>query len=107
MAEPRSGHVMLNIRIDVSDAEAFVQAGRRSYGRDLAGYSVGTVPAIPDDAEEIIPDPGQAAADLLVEAWVRCYMPYTSHGPLIEVVDSAEWGDVDNKGWFPDEDEED
>ncbi len=101
-----TGHVMLNIRIDVSDAAALLAAGRRSYARDLAKWVPGMPVLVSDEADEVIPDVTQAVADLLVEAWVRCYMPYTTHGPLIEALDCAEWGDIDSKEWYPNDDDE-
>ncbi len=98
---PVSGHVMLNIRISVHDAAALIEAGQRSYARDLSQWRPGVAtPPLPSDAATIIADPARAAADLLIEAFVRCYMPYSNL--LIEsLAGIIEFGDVDSKDWYP------
>lgn len=98
---PVSGHVMLNIRISVHDAAALIEAGQRSYARDLIRWQPGmAAPPLPPDAATIIAEPARAAADLLIEAFVRCYMPYS--GPVIEsLAGIIEFGDVDSKDWYP------
>lgn len=102
----RGGHVMLNIRIDVDDVDGLIEAGRRSLDRD-EGWTPGQVDLEPSpERETIIDSPEQAAADLLVEAWVRCYgsegRPPTEK-PLIEPVTAARFGDIDNKDFYPHE----
>lgn len=99
------GHVMVNLRIDVSDAAALIEAGRRSVARDLSTWMPHFPAPITFECREIITEPAQAVVDLLVEAWARCYRGYTAHPAFIEVIDCAEWGDVDNKEWYPSEKE--
>lgn len=92
---------MLNIRISVHDAAALIEAGRRSYARDLGWWRPGMpVPPLPADAATVIDVPASAARELLIEAFVRCYMPYS--GRLLEsLAGIAEFGDVDGKEWYP------
>ncbi len=56
---------------------------------------------MPDDASQVIPDPAAAVAELLVEAWVRCYDPNGDTPPLIDKVEGIEWGDIDDKEFYP------
>src|SRR6266545_8242676 len=100
-SSPVSGHVILNIRISVHDAAALIEAGQRSYARDLSHWRLGiATPPLPRDAATIIAEPARAAADLLIEAFVHCYMPYS--GPVIEsLAGIIEFGDVDSKDWYP------
>ncbi len=98
---PVSGHVMLSIRISMHDAAALIEAGRRSYARDLARWRPGmATPPLPADAAAIIADPARAAADLLVEALVRCYMPY-SNVVIESLAGIMELGDIDGSDWYP------
>ena len=100
------GHVILTVRIDVDDPDAFVEAGRRSVDRDDQWLVGQPTPASTD--REVIDSPEQAAADLLVEAWVRCYGSDSPRGarPLIDQVDGAWFGDIDDKTYYPDDREE-
>src|SRR6266498_2976156 len=95
--------------------EAVVAATRKSMadprGRSLvmAPYQPSSSPVsghvilnirISVHAATIIADPARAAADLLIEAFARCYMPYS--GPVIEsLAGIIEFGDVDSKDWYP------
>jgi hypothetical protein len=100
-SSPGSGHVTLNVRISVHDAAALIEAGQRSYARDLSQWQPGmTTPPLPPDAATIIADPARAAADLFIEAFVRCYMPY-SNLVIESLAGIIEFGDIDSKDWYP------
>jgi len=108
------GHVILSLRFDIDDAEAATTAGRRSYARDLRAElpPPGSDLELPDDADVVIDGPAQAVVDLLVEAWNRCYRPagpvglgQATGGPLIDPVDSIDWGDVIAKSYLSRDDD--
>lgn len=79
------GHVMVNLRFDVHDSKQLLKLGRAAYLRSVPEAH---------DVKAVIPNVENAIVELLVEAWM-----VTAH--FREGHDAVEWGDVDNKEFFP------
>lgn len=87
-----TGHVMINLRLDVLDAQKLLRLGRESYRRSARGesYRLGSPDA--GNLAEAIPDVESAAVELLVEAWIEADPDHEG---------AVDWGDVDNKEFYP------
>lgn len=108
------GTVVLTLTINVGDAAALIDAGRRSVTRDLhldwpAGGRIPDVlgdevgpSGITPDALEAIQSPDQAVVDLVVEALVRCYRPHGPEGGYLDDLAGA-LGEFDiiDRAWIP------
>lgn len=80
-----AGHVMVNLRLDIGDAEAFIDAGRQSLIRKYPGKYARA------EAEQTIRTVEDAASELLIEGFRSL--------PLEDNV--ADWGDIDNNEFYP------
>lgn len=91
--EPRSGHVMVNLRIDVEDAEALIEQGRMSLHRKYPGrYDAA-------EAADAIDTPEEAVVELLIEGWRSL--------PSSQLDLVADWGDVNDLEFYPADEDDD
>jgi hypothetical protein len=103
----QTGTVQVTVRFTVSDADALLDAGRRSVARDGIDWQPGQPSPVADDPDGIIDTPAQAVVDLLIEGLVRCFRPFDhSAAPLVDQVrglEDMEWG---ARSWTPAEPKE-
>lgn len=105
MAEDTTrGIVDLHVRLYVDDAAALLDAGRRSTARD-SGWEPGRPVPDADDPDEVIANPADAAMELLIEGFYRCFRPMClpeikSHGLVDQVhgIEDISWG---QRVWTP------